>query len=114
MIPGGVRTDKACAAPDCNKWARRNGLFCSDACRARTWKRRHPEYQHPPSPKARQNGAERRSPGGLQASLGRIEATALRVLRGEPAYLSKPTAALLARTIAVESLPPKQRARLKS
>jgi hypothetical protein len=103
VIPGGVRKDKACAAPDCNRWARRNGLFCSDACRARTWKRRHPGYHHPPSPAARQNAAERRKPGGLQVSANRM----LKVLTSDPLVLPE----VQARRAVARAMSEKQRQR---
>jgi hypothetical protein len=83
-----IPTRRKCATFDCDRPARPNGFFCTDACRARTWKRNHPEYQSPPSPKQRQIAAERPSRvsnGGLQVSVGRM----LTVLQGEPFWMTE-------------------------
>lgn len=82
---------KTCADWDCRKPARRNGFFCSDACRARTWRRNHPGYQSPPGEHARQNAAERPSRvsvGGLQVSYRKV----LAALQGPPLYVTETTA----------------------
>lgn len=87
--PKGSRT---CANRDCLRLARPNGWFCSDACRARTWRERHPGYSPPPGQHARQNAAERRSArvsnGGLQVAAGRMLASLL----GPPSYLTESAA----------------------
>lgn len=88
LVGGEPVTVRQCAARGCRKWSRPNGFFCSDACRARTWKQNHPEYRHPPSPKQRQNAAERSSRvsnGGLQVSAMRM----FRELQRDPPYLTE-------------------------
>jgi hypothetical protein len=91
VIPGGTERRKVCGAPDCNKWARRNGFFCSDACRARTWK---------------QNAPERRKLGGLQVSVGRM----LEVLTSDPLVLPE----VQARRAVARAMSERQRARFES
>lgn len=97
---------RKCAAVGCRKLSRPNGSFCSDACRARTWKANHPGYD----PRAgRENAGERgRRPsrvsnGGLQVSVGRM----LQVLQETPWVLPE----VQARRAIARALSDKQRAR---
>lgn len=106
-----IPTGRKCATFDCDNRARPNGLFCSDACRSRTWRRNNPDYTPPPGESARQNGAERRSAGGPQASFGRVVESAYRNMRGHPLYAGEGVARELARAIALDALPARQRER---
>lgn len=111
-----IPTARKCAAWACDRPSRRNGFFCSDACRARTWRKNHPDYVPPPGESARQNAAERPSRvsnGGPQVSFHKAVGLVTERFASSPVFVEKRLAERLAFEALRDALPARQRGRVQ-